>query len=355
MQQVTFRHAAFIYLIGVCCFSAFLLPNAVSAYAGNAAVFAPLLGSGISLVYTYFLYRILHRYGSVQNLIASKWGNRGAKVFDFTIAAWLLCIAVFYINALYDRLASTAFGYMPRWIVLCAVVLVTALFAFSPPKTVARSGSIIFIIMLFTLLFIFAFGAKGIEVKSFLPIKYKTFTLFLRALLFPVGVCGWLTFFVCHFEVPAVRFRTLAGCQLAAGGLMSAVILFTQGVFGSAFAQKLSYPFFALIKSTDALIRPEHFESLVSGIWIVMSLGFFIALVSVIVGVWRRCMHMRTQAVKDVLCVLPHAVILAAALLIPENRFFNEFVLGTVMPAGNIVLGMMAVIGLSFAGGHNRI
>ncbi|MBR2591060.1 MAG: GerAB/ArcD/ProY family transporter [Clostridia bacterium] len=347
MEQTKFRQTAYIYLIGVCCFSAFLLPGAVSGFADKTAVFVPLLGSGISVIYARFLYRLLRRHGSLRRMVACRRGERGVKIADFTIALWLFGIAVFYINAFYDRLASTAFGYMPRWVVVCAAVLSAALFASAAPKTVARSGSIIFFILLATLVLLFAFSAKGVDIQSLLPVKYKNFTFFVRALLFPVGVSGLLSFFAYHFEAPPLRFRALVGCQMAAGGFMSAIILFTQGVFGTAFAGKLSYPFFALIKSTDALIRLEHFESLISGIWIVMSLGFFIALLSVIITIWRRRLCKCTPAVKDVFTLLPHALLLLCALLLPENRFFNEFVLGTLMPIGNIALGIVPVCILS--------
>ena len=347
MLQTKFRQIAFIYISGVCCFSAFLLPDVIGMYADKAAVSVPLLGIGFSLLFSYVLYRALRRYGSLKNMVEAKWGKRGVKVIGFTFAAWLSFLAVFYIQAFYDRLASTAFAYMPRWVVLCAVALCAAFFAYTSQKTIARGSSVIFLILLLTLAVLLAFSAAGIEVKSLLPVKYKTFTLFVRAFLYPVGMAGLLTFFLFYYEDAPVRLRALGGCYIAAAAVMSGIIFVTQGVFGVAFSRKISYAFFALIKSTDFLIKLEHFESLISGVWIVMSLGFFIALMSVIVTLLLQNIRPESNAGKTCLPLLPYIGVLAVALVIPENRFMCEFVLSTVMPLGNILLGIVPICILS--------
>lgn len=343
MAHVSFRQVVFIYLTGVCCFSSFVLPDAVSTYAGKSALFVPFLGALISLPYVYALFRIVKKHGSVSNALHAKWGQKGVKLFAAVSVLWLCLIAVFYLNALYHRLASTAFSYLPRAVCLVAIVLCAALFVSVPHAVIGRSGAIVFIIMALSLAALCVFSIRGVEVKELLPVKYNTFTLFVRALLFPTGISGMLTLLLFEYDAALPGFGSWRRLIFCACGLMAGIIFFTQTVFGVAFSQTLSYPFFALIKSTDSLLQPEHFESLVSGVWIVISVSFFIFLVHLIGVFLNRCFTPVGKTAGFIVALAPSVVILALALAVPENRFLCERVIGSVMPAGNIVLGMVPV------------
>ena len=343
MQEAKFRQIAFIYLIGVSCFSAFLLPGAVSVYADTAAVLVPLLSVGISLLFSYILYRNVKRYGSLRRMIALKCGEKFVKVFTFILLLWLCFIAVFYVCALYHRLASTAFGYIPRVVCIAALLLCACLFAFTPAKAIARSGSIVFIIMLFSLFLLLLFCAAGMDVKSLLPVKVNSFTLFLRAFLFPIGCNGLLCFLLFDYEGEVPRLSAFQITVFAGAALISLFLFLIQGVFGAAFSEHLSYPFFALIKSTDSLIKLEHFESLMSGVWIVMSFCFLLALFSMIGTAFKNTVHFKNPKLQLLSGLIPYGVVAVAALLIPDSRFLSEFALGTLMPLGNILLGIIPV------------
>ena len=344
MQQIKFRQVAFIYCIGTFCFSAFLLPQAVSIYAGNAALLVPLFSIGFSLLFAYILYTAVRQYGSLKHMVALHFGKKGVKVCAFILLIWLAFLAVFYLGAFYDRLACTAFSFVPRTVCIGAAVLCALLFAFSHFRVIARSMAVVFIIMLCTVALLVAFCAQGVKPQLLLPVKVNSFTLFLRAFLFPVGNAGLLTFFLFFFELPDGKLLSF-GASLAGGNLiMGAVIFLTQAVFGRMLSENLSYPFFALIKSTDSLVKLEHLESLISGIWIIMSLSFFIALLRVCVCALRAltCDMVVPRRFPLLVLALFFGVFLVSAVL-PQNRFLSEFVLSTVMPLGNILLGIVPI------------
>ena len=343
MKNIKFRQIAFIYLIGVSCFAAFLLPDAVSIYAGKASVWVPLLSLAISLLFAYILYRNIRQFGSLSAMIRAKFGEKGVKVSAFILLLWLGFIASFYICAFYYRLASTAFGYVPRLVCIASVVLCAALFAFSGSKTVARSGSIVFIMMVLSFVSIILLSASEVDVTAMLPVKVESFTLFFRAFLFPLGNAGLFCLLLFFYEGETPRLSALNITFLGAAGILSLVLFLIHGVFGVAFAHHLSFPFFALIKSTDSLIKLEHLESLMSGVWIVMSLCFLLALFRMMVTAWGKVVRFRQPELSLLLRLVPYGVVFIVAVLLPNNRFLCEAVLGTVVPLGNILLGILPV------------
>ena len=347
MNDIKFRQIAFIYLIGVSSFAAFLLPDAVSVYAGKASVWIPLLSLALSFLLAYILHRNMKQYGSLRAAVRSRFGEKGVKVFAFILLLWFGLIACFYVCAFYQRLASTTFGYVPRLVCIISVVLCAGLFAFSPFKTVARSGSVVFIIMLLSLFLLILFSASGVEVTSLLPVKAKSFTLFLRAFLLPLGNTGLLCLLLFFYEGQTPKLSALNLTLFGAAGVLSLFLFLIHTVFGTAFAEQLSFPFFALIKSTDSLIKLEHFESFMSGVWIVMSLCFLLALFCMMLTAWQKVTCFRAPKWALPARLIPYGAVLLAAILVPNNRFLCAFILGTAVPLGNIILGILPVCALS--------
>ena len=334
---------AFIYCIGTSCFAAFLLPGAVSRYAGTAAVLVPLAAVPVAALLAFVLFRAAARYGSLRAMVNTLWGARAASIGAAVVCLWLCAVMAVYLQAFYSRLASTAFSYLPRLICLGAAALCAGLAALSPQRAVSRSAAVIFILLVLTLAALFAFSAEGVHITNFLPVKAKNFTGLLRAFLFPVGSAGLLCFLLYDYEGEPGSLRGYEVCLIAGNAVMSAVIFAVQGVFGAALSEAIAYPFFALIKSTDSLIRLEHFESLISGIWIVMSLGFLMMVLSRASGLFCSLFPAAGANVKPLLRLLPVTAVFVAALLLPADRLWSETLLGTWMPIGNILLGILPV------------
>ena len=343
----TFRHIAFSYIIGVSCFAAFLLPGAVSRYAFKITILVPLLSAVLSLAPAYVLYRAVGRYGNLRALVQQRLGKSAAQWGGAALSLWLGAIAGFYLLAMYDRLASTAFAYLPRFVCLGAAGICAALFALCGKQVMGRSASIIFIILMLSFIVLFFLCAGGIVWKGLLPLQYRSLPLSVRALLFPLGMVGLLCFLLYDYEGEPFRLRAIGACTVAGNVIISGILLLIQGVFGIAFGEKIAYPFFALIKSTRSLIRLEHFESLISGIWIVMSLGFFVILVHTMVSALRVSFPRLAARGEGALLLLPVAAVVAAALLLPDSRALCTAALGSVMPAGNLLLGTVPICILS--------
>ena len=345
MPKATFRQTAFMYCIGTACFAVFLLPGAVSRYAGKVAVVIPLLSIVFTAGIAYVLFRAVAQFGSLRRLVCARLGEGAARAGAVLLWLWLSAIAVFYLCAFYERLSSTAFGYLPRFVCISAAALCAALFTLAPPRAAGRSAAIIFILMLICLALLLLFCAEGVSLKRLLPVKAESFTGVLCAFLFPVGSTGLLCFLLYDFEGKNGSLRAYEACAVGSNVFMSAVLLMVQSVFGTALSEKLSYPFFALIRSTDSLVKLEHFESLISGVWIVMSLGFFVLLVRVLTAAFCGSLPQRgfVKRAKPLLSLLPIAAVLLFALFLPVNRYGSEWVLGTLMPAGNLLLGVVPV------------
>ncbi|MBE6818992.1 MAG: hypothetical protein E7517_07555 [Ruminococcaceae bacterium] len=343
MQKTTFRQIAFTYCIGTSCFAAFLLPGAVSRYAGTAAVLVPLAAAPFAALLAFMLFRVALRYGSLRAMVRALWGARAARIGAGVVCLWLCAVMAVYLQAFYSRLASTAFSYLPRFVCLSAAALCAGLAVLSPRRAAGRSAAVIFIVLVLTMAALFAFSAEGVHITNFLPVKVSGFTRFLRAFLFPVGSAGLLCFLLYDYEGEAGSLCAYETCLLAGNAVMSAVIFAVQGVFGTALGETIAYPFFALIKSTDSMVKLEHFESLISGIWIVMSLGFFMMVLGRASVLLCSLFPALKPTAKPVVRLLPVGAVFAVALLLPAERFWSEAVLGTWMPLGNILLGILPV------------
>ena len=159
MQKTTFRQMAFTYCIGTSCFAAFLLPGAVSRYAGTAAVLVPLAAVPVAALLAFVLFRAAARYGSLRAMVNTLWGARAARIGAAMVCLWLCAVMAVYLQAFYSRLASTAFSYLPRLICLGAAALCAGLAALSPQRAVSRSAAVIFILLVLTMAALFAFSA----------------------------------------------------------------------------------------------------------------------------------------------------------------------------------------------------
>ena len=340
MKGASLRQIFFTYLLGVGCFSAFLLPSAVSKYAGQAAILVPLFSALFSLGVAALLRLILLRYGSVAAFVKTLCGKTGEKIVRVLFALWGVFLCAFYAVAFFERLASTAFSYLSFGLGIVILYLAAGLFLFVSFRTVGRTVQIVFFLMLACFALLAAFAAGSIELKELLPVKPTSFTGTLRAFLFPMGLPGLLLFLFYDYEGEIGKKRAFYPPVIAGNCILFGVVFFTQCVFGLRFAEKLSYPFFALIKSTDSLMNAEHFESLLSGAWIVMSLCFFAVLLKLSAeGIAVTLCKKETGQPVVMLAVAGAALLLS--LCIGDRRFAVEYALGTVMPLGNLLLGIL--------------
>lgn len=341
MKKASTLQISFIYLISAACYSAYLLPSAVSNYAGKFSFIVSLILIPLAFLFAKVLNYVIEKYGSFKKMVSYHFGTRASNAIGFIILIWLCAFCVFYTAAFYDRLSSTAFSYIPRWVCISALVLVSALFCLDNKKSIGRSGEVIFIILAVTVAVLLLFSAKGIKIETLLPVNHDGFTRLLRSFLFPMGLMGFVFFFTYFFEGKKSKKNYFSFALIGGNVLLSVFIIVIESVFGSELSAKISYPFFALIKSTDTLIKLEHFESLISGVWIVISICFFICVLSVISDAVEDIFKLKEKNRTELIKLLPPALILLISLLIPENRFFNEYVLSVVFPLGNTLLGII--------------
>ena len=337
MKTVPFRQKAFAYLLGVGSFSAFLLPGTVSKKAGSAALAAPIAAGVVSVACSFLFYHILSRYGSLRRFAAVKISERAAKAAGILAALWIAGICVFYACAFYDRLASTAFSHISKPLCTALLFLCAALFALRPARVLYSGAQLAFGVMVLSLLSLLVFSFGGISLKELLPVKHNALTSVLPAFLFPLAspaLLGFLLFYDEGEAPAALSLRAVRACLLAGNGLMFFVIFLCFAVFGESFAERLAYPFFALIKSAHSLLSAEPLESLVSGIWILISVSFFMLMVHFIAQAIRReCGERRRLWIYPLLLLL-----YVLCLALPQQRQPAVFALGSVMPAGNLIL-----------------
>ena len=175
--------------------------------------------------------------------------------------------------------------------------------------------------------------------KALLPFQSKGALSFLRSLLFPAGLSGLAGLLLYDTDAAVNKPRAAILPFAAANAVMLLILFLTQTVFGEPLSARLAYPFFALIKSTDSFSNFEHFESLVSGIWIIMSLCFFAVLLKMAGELFLSLVSCARQK-REWGRLLPGAAVLALVLLFNTNgqRALNAAMLGTVLPAGLLVL-----------------
>ena len=337
MKSVSLKQILFSYLLANGCFSVFLLPGAVSSLSGAFSVFVPLISVLFSIAFAFAIFKIAEEYGSISLFFKIKFSEKSERTARAVISLWLLFIAVFYILAFSQRLSSTSFGYIPKKLIILVIVLSASLFVFSSFKAIFRSVEIVFLIMCVVFLLVFLLSIGSADIKEILPVKYNSFTSLLTSFLFPLGTNGFLAMLLFDSEIKKSNKKKLFGSVIFSNIIMSLVIAFTLCVFGLDFSKRLSFPFFALIKSADSNMNAEHFESLFSGIWIIISLCLLTLILKLGADNFSQAFE-RKKVSGEVFVIVSILSVLALSVFLPDSKELSRFVLGAIMPLGNLII-----------------
>lgn len=271
MEKISTRQIIFLYTVGVSAFSAFALPGAVSSYAGRGALFVPLISAVVGIVYFKLVSYMISKGGTLKGFINMVFPKRAGSILGALTAVWIALVSGGVIRAFYERLNSTAFLIVPR--LSCVLCLSAACFLalIAGKQTLARCGETAFIILALILTVIAVLDVQAMEIKYMLPFNFSGEKSLIGAFVFPLGMYGLLTIFLYFFEVDNLKNGSVAAAAVlpqAVIFIISAVCLFT---FGPKLSADISYPFFSVIKSTDAVSKTDNFSALFSGAWILMS------------------------------------------------------------------------------------
>ena len=337
MKSVSLKQILFSYILASGCLSVFLLPGVVSSFSGTFSVLVPLISAFFSLGFAFVLFKYAEEYGSLSSFLKHRFNEKAERTARAVLSVWLLFIAEIYTLAFSQRLTSTSFGYIPQKLVVFILILSASLFVFSSFKAVFRSVEIVFIVMCLVFACVFVLSLGSAEIKEILPVKYNSFTALIRSFLFPLGLNGFLVLLFFDAEIKKGDKKSIFAAVISSNALMTLVSAFILCVFGPGLSRKLSFPFFALIGSSDSNMNTEHFESLFSGIWIIISLSFLTVILKLATENFSLSFS-RKRVGKEALVIASLLFVLLFSELLPDSKELSRFILGTLMPLGNLII-----------------
>lgn len=186
-------------------------------------------------------------------------------------AAWFLFYAGFILRRGAERLTAAVYqqsGADPFILALLALCLLTALGAF---RAAARTAVLLQSILFFALGLVCLFSLPNLSAKNLLPLSLSDAPGIACGAL-PVvtvgGVAALFSFLNAYVEPEDRPVRFIAR-PLALFSVVAALICFeTVGTFGAALTERLSYPFFTMIRDLSLFHKARRIEAVVIALWV---------------------------------------------------------------------------------------
>lgn len=252
-----------------------LLPQANTELAGSASWLCGLAAFPPLLLLALLLGAMLRRRREGEgmgDLMLRALGPVAGKIVLALYALWFLLYAAFLLRSSAERFIATVYPYSRPWAFVAVLLLISLLAALGGPKALFRAAEIFSPLMTLTLVFVLLFALPELNWENLLPVSARDVLPVLRGALPIVNIGAGLLVYPTFFEgmVPQQSGRNMAAAKwlvrlCALSTLLSAVVI---GSFGAELTQKLSHPFFTLLRNLSIFHAVERFEALVVGLWV---------------------------------------------------------------------------------------
>ncbi len=252
-----------------------LIPAASASTAGRAAWLSVLVALPLCLLYLRFLSRFmsLRREGEgLAELTLRGLGGRLGKGMLFLLSAWLLLYGGFILRSGADRYVVTIFPHSQPAVFSVTLGLLALLGALGPARTLLRTARMVLPLLALVFLVVLFFSLLSVDRTNLLPLTiYDAGPLArgalpaLDALVLPLyGACFLLNEVPRGQEAPRLVLAWLLRTILLLTLLSAAVI----GCLGAELCERLSQPFFALVRNLIFFRSLERAEALVVTFWV---------------------------------------------------------------------------------------
>ena len=339
MKKLSLHHILMLYFIFIAVCSVSVLPFAITNKAGKSGILIPLCALPVAAVFCTVMNYIYKNYSSALEFLRACFGEKFAKIICFLIIVQLAFCCVMLLKNFGSRIEQTL-SYLGREISIIVLVSL-ALFAVACGfKAVVRTSAICAGLLFVSVILIFVFCVKGLDFTLALPFSKPDFPSFLRSLVFPAGsfcFLGAMLFFYKPKFKAKVNFISIFLSLI----FMSAVSLIIICTFSYEVAEKISFPFFSLIKSADTFSVSEHFDAFFTANWLIFSAALLCFIFySACEGV-RQVFEIKNKnsfLISSAFCGAIVCILSLADFLDSEKIIYiNSFIL----PYFNIILGFI--------------
>lgn len=251
-----------------------LVPRTSASLAGNAAwlsgaaAFLPLFG--LAAFIAYLQHRKIDGTG-MGNVFLDALGGVVGRFFLIVYSLWLIFYAGFILRSGADRFISTVYPDSHPLLFISVMLILSAAAALGPFHVLARTSAIIRPLLLVTLVFVFAFALPNLQTENLLPISSLDAVPILKSVI-PiadvVSILSYMSFLEGKVKGPAPRARDFLWLLVLILSVSTLLCLTTIGSFGAALTQKISYPFFIMIREIRIFNILERIEALVIALWV---------------------------------------------------------------------------------------
>lgn len=263
------------------CFVSFLspalrfCPGSSISEAGRAAWLSMLLSFPLLLLYAAFLRRFLRcrREGEgLAELCRRAVGQKLGKALLLVFALWLTFYAGFVLRAGAERFITTIYPHSTPTVFVLALGLLAALAALGPSRTLARTAALVLPLLTAALAVILLSALLSARPENLLPVALYDLAPAVRGALPAVDVQSGVLLFgaflsgaVPHGSLSPRRDALWLGCGAGFLCLLNAAIL---GAFGAELAERLTHPFFSLVRNLVFFRSVERMEALAVTLWV---------------------------------------------------------------------------------------
>ena len=269
MKRILSHHILMLYFMFIAVFSVSVLPSALTSKAGTAGIIIPACALPAAAIFCLVINYIYKNYSTAGEFLKENFGERFTKIISFLIIAQLAVCSVMLLKSFGSRMEQTL-SYIGREISIIVLMALAFFAVASGFKTIIRTVAICSLLLCITVVLMLVFSVKGLDFTLALPFFKPDISAFSKSLIFPVGSFCFLAPML-FFYKPVFKAKSAFGAVLLSLVFMSAISLIIICTFSLPVSEKISFPFFSLIKSADTFSVSEHFDAFFNANWLIFS------------------------------------------------------------------------------------
>ena len=199
-------------------------------------------------------------------------GEKAGRALLLLLGLWLLVYAGFALRAAADRFVLSLFPRSAPGFFVVTLGLASLWAALGSPRALARMARMLFPLLLGVILLLLLFSLRQAEAENLLPLTAEDALSALLGAL-PVGEVLLFALYAPGFLLGSVKKEPGGAGELALwlSGmclLLTAICAAVLGCFGAEITEKLTLPFFTLVRNLVFFRSLERVEALVVSLWL---------------------------------------------------------------------------------------
>lgn len=252
-----------------------LLPTQTVSLAGRGAWLSSLAALPVLLIYALFLEKFMEKRDEgegLSELIYRALGKKAGAVLLILMSAWFILYAGFVLRTGSDRLIVTVYPASSPALFTLVMTLPVLFAASGRRRSIVRAAQLVRPFVLGVLLVILFFAMLSLKTENLLPVTSSDTVPILKGSVAAIDVTAAVMYALCL--IMGGTESEERGFGGYARWIVRLLLLFTLlcvaivGTFGAELTDRLSHPFFVLVRNLVFFRTVERVEALVVMLWI---------------------------------------------------------------------------------------